>query len=80
MSSQQVGVNGAAIRAIRMSMGFEQKALAEDAGISGAYLSQIERAVRTHVSPRVFGHLCQALGIKNRRAIMADPHATAEAQ
>lgn len=66
-----VEINGVALMELRMRTGIAQVALAESAGISRQYLCQIETGARVRVSPVVLANLCDALGIADRRAIMA---------
>lgn len=42
----ELRTNGSAVRSLRKALGVRQDALAARAGISGAYLSQIEHGVR----------------------------------
>lgn len=65
-----VAVDGTAIRQKRKLAGLNMSDLADKAGISGAYISHIERGRRKTISPRVFAAICDALGVENRRELM----------
>jgi transcriptional regulator with XRE-family HTH domain len=54
--------NGEAIRAIRQALGHTQAWVARQAGINGAYLSNIE-AGRKEPSPTVTAKIAAALGV-----------------
>lgn len=72
-----VAVNGPAFREIRVRSGIKTAACAALIGISRAYLAHIELGSRTHVSPDVFSAMLRALGITDRRAILANPYGEA---
>jgi transcriptional regulator with XRE-family HTH domain len=69
-----VAVNGPAFREIRVRSGIKTQACADLIGISRAYLAHVELGSRTHVSPTVFTAMLRALGITDRRAILANPY------
>jgi transcriptional regulator with XRE-family HTH domain len=56
-------VNGAAVGTIRKALGMRQDALAAGAGITAAYLSQIEHGHRQQPAPEVMRRLADALGV-----------------
>jgi len=55
-------INGASVSTIRKALGMRQGALAASAGISGAYLSQIEHGIR-QPEPEVARRLADELGV-----------------
>lgn len=64
-----VQIAGGEVRKLRQLLGENLVTFAPRAEITFQYLSQIETGVRTHVSPEVFGRICDALGIpKKKRA------------
>ncbi len=65
-------VNGAAIRERRKSLAIRQADLAEHAGITAAYLSQIESGLRTQPSPDVVLRLASGLGVRLDEIILAE--------
>ncbi|GEM_PF-1217124 len=54
---------GAYLRALRRRAGISQEALAEEAGISSAYISQLESGQRNPPSPHVLRQMAAALGV-----------------
>jgi transcriptional regulator with XRE-family HTH domain len=66
-----VSVNGSAVREIRVAAGLNAVIVARKAGISAAYLSQIENGVRSRMSPAKFNALTKALGV-DRAALLAE--------
>lgn len=73
METQPAGVaiNGHRVRDLRKLAGHNLVAFAPKAGITFQYLSQIERGVRKSVSPEVFARICDALGVDDRRELIA---------
>jgi transcriptional regulator with XRE-family HTH domain len=69
-----IEVNGFAYREIRMRSGVDTEPCAKAIGISRAYLANIELGQRVRVKPSVFTGMLNALQIRDRRAILADPH------
>jgi transcriptional regulator with XRE-family HTH domain len=65
-----VQIAGGKVREERKLLGDNLKSFAPKVGITFQYLSQIERGDRTSVSPEVFGRICDALGITNRKALL----------
>lgn len=56
-------VDGAVIRELRMQRGEGIAALADRAGLSSSYLSQLETGVRRHMRPPKYTALRTAMGI-----------------
>lgn len=71
-TAQGVATNGASMKAIRLLLGTSQTAIAREAGISGQYLGQLERGIRTSASIDVLAALAAALRV-DVRALMAIP-------
>ncbi|GAA3238341.1 helix-turn-helix transcriptional regulator [Actinocorallia longicatena] len=71
-----VEVNGFAFREIRIRSGVDAGPCAAAAGIDRSYLSRLETGARVRVSPSTLARLLEALQIRDRRAILADPHGT----
>lgn len=71
-------VNGYAVRVIRVLTGIDTKDLAEALDVDESYIRRIEVGIRSRLSPKVFNGLCRALSLQDRRAILANPHGTAE--
>lgn len=69
-----IEINGYAVREIRVRSGIEVLQLSEQIGVTRAYLTKIELGTSTRVSPRVFTALLTALGVRDRRALLAAPH------
>lgn len=69
-----VEVNGYALREIRIRTGVDAGRCALAVGIDRSYLSRIETGARVRVSPSTLIGLLDVLGIKDRRAILANPH------
>lgn len=69
--SPNVPLNTAELRKLRQLAGLTQAQLAEKASVSFSYVAHIERGIRPHVSPPVFARLCDALGVQNRKELMA---------
>ena len=81
MSTTQttVEVNGYALRELRIRSGLGVAELAEQVGVQRPYVAKIELGHSRRVSPKVFNALLMALSINDRRALLANPHGTAEA-
>lgn len=73
--SGPVEVNGFALREIRLRSAVQISALATQVGVTRAYLTKIELGYSPRVSPAVFQAIIGALGIGDRRALLASPHA-----
>jgi predicted transcriptional regulator len=71
-------VNGYAVRTIRHLLGIDAKDLADAAEVDQNYIRRIETGVRSRVSPKVFNGICRALALKDRRAILVNPHGSVE--
>lgn len=73
MEPQPAGVDirGDLVRELRKLAGDNLIVFAPKAGITFQYLSQIERGKRRSVSPEVFARICDALGVADRRELMA---------
>lgn len=67
-----VPVAGDLVRERRQLKGLTVRSLAELAGMSAPYLSQIETGAKATVGPPTFVRLCDALGIaeKDRRTLI----------
>jgi transcriptional regulator with XRE-family HTH domain len=70
-------VNGFALREVRMRSGIEVQELADLVGVQRPYIAKIELGHSQRVSPKVFNALLAALTIKDRRALLANPHGVA---
>lgn len=77
-TSPAVEVNGYAVRVIRVLTGIDTKDLAAALDVDRSYIARIELGHNTRVSASVFSNLCRALSLQDRRAILANPHGTAE--
>lgn len=66
-----VAVNGTAVRQMRKLAGLNVDDFAAKCGISPAYVSHIELGRRTNISPPVFARICDALGVADRRELLA---------
>lgn len=75
-----IEVNGYALREIRVRSGLEIAPLAEQVDVTRSYLAKIELGHSVRVSPKVYAALLSALGIQDRRVLLADPHRSAAAQ
>lgn len=69
-----IDVHGPAIREIRVRSGMGVAELAAAVGVNRPYIAKIELGHSRRVSPKVFNALIAALGINDRRAIMANPY------
>lgn len=69
-----VEVHGPAVRFIRISQGIELADLAAGIDVSRPYLSKIELGHSRRVSPTCYVALCRALGIRDRRVLLANPY------
>lgn len=69
-----IAVNGFAFREIRVRSGIDAGPCAEAVGVDRSYLNRLETGARLRVSPSVFAAMVRALGLGDRRAILADPH------
>jgi transcriptional regulator with XRE-family HTH domain len=63
-SPSGVEIDGERMRELRKLKGLTGIAFAAQVGVTGAYVSQIERGVRPRVSPPVFVKICDALDIR----------------
>jgi transcriptional regulator with XRE-family HTH domain len=68
-------VNGYALREIRTRSNLSVTELARNSDIDQGFLSHLEAGRRRYMRPPTFGRLLAALGLKDRRAILANPHA-----
>lgn len=66
-----LSIDGTKLRELRKLMGDDLKGFAARAGITFQYLSQIELGRRRRVSPPTFVRICNALGVTNRREMLA---------
>lgn len=70
-----VEINGYTVRHLRVREGLGVAELAEAVGVKRPYIAKIELGHSTRVSPRVFNEISRALAVKDRRVLMANPHA-----
>lgn len=73
-ASTTIEIHGPALREIRVRSGISVMALAKEVGIQRPYVSKIELGHSRRVSPEVFNGFIRALGITDRRCIMANPY------
>jgi transcriptional regulator with XRE-family HTH domain len=66
-----VAVNAPELRRRRQLLGDNQAEFARRCNISAGYLSQIENEVRRTVSPGVYVRICDALGVQDRKELLA---------
>lgn len=66
-----VAIDGAAVRRLRELKGLAVADLAPLCGITPGYLSHIELG-RRRPSPPVFARICDALGVSDRRELLAE--------
>lgn len=76
-SPTTIEVNGYALREIRVRSGLEIAPLAEQVEVTRSYLAKIELGHSVRVSPKVYAALLSALGIQDRRVLLANPHRSA---
>lgn len=76
-SPATIDIHGPAVREIRKRTGLGQGAIAQAVGVSRPYIVRIETGSSPRVSPQVFAALASALGLEDRRAIMAHPYGAA---
>lgn len=69
-----VEVNGYAGREIRNNHGLDAGEIADQMGISRDYLYKIELGHSPKVSAKVFKAWMNALGVTDRRVLLANPH------
>lgn len=70
-------MNGPAIREKRMDLRVEIQDLADEIGVSRAYLCKVELGHSKRVSVTVLDRLEKALKVRDRRALLADPYSEA---
>lgn len=73
-------IHGPALRAIRKLAGVGVVELAEAAGVQRPFIAKLELGHSRRVSPAVFNGIVAALGIEDRRAILANPYGAAESE
>jgi transcriptional regulator with XRE-family HTH domain len=73
-----VEVNGYAIRELRIRSGLGVAELAQQVGVTRAYIAKIELGHSRRVSPKMFAALLASLSIQDRRSLLANPHGAAE--
>lgn len=74
MASQNVAINGPAIRQIRKLLGARTDVVAAEIGVSYSYLANMENGHRSCISPELFRKLAYTLRLDDVRCIMAYPH------
>lgn len=79
MAQTTLDINGFAVREFRKRTDLSVQELADAVGVQRAYVTKIELGHSRRVSPRVFNRLLTALGITDRRALLNNPHAQADA-
>jgi transcriptional regulator with XRE-family HTH domain len=67
-----VRINGAALREIRRAKHLSTQTVAAKANIDRSYIAKLELGHRSP-SPEFFERLVLALGVVDRRALLADP-------
>jgi transcriptional regulator with XRE-family HTH domain len=72
-----IEVNGFAVRVIRTLMGIEVLEVARLIDADRSYIYHLEHGRRVRMSVSKFEALRKALGVDDRRALMASPHAAA---
>lgn len=75
-----IEVNGFAVREFRKRTDLSIQDLADTLGVQRAYVTKIELGHSRRVSPRVFNRLLTALAVDDRRALLNNPHALADAE
>lgn len=65
-SNVNVQINRQALREYRQLAGYSGAELAEAVGCSPAYISILERHDDRACSPKLFGRICDALGLEDR--------------
>jgi hypothetical protein len=78
LSTSSVGINGPAVRALRMSKGVGATAFAERLQCHRSYLGGIEIGSYRRVSPQMFSKIVAALALEDDRAIRLHPFGMAE--
>lgn len=76
-SPTTIEIHGPAVREIRMRSGLGVAELASAVSVQRSYIAKLELGHSRRVSPKVFNALIAALGIQDRRAIVANPYGTA---
>jgi transcriptional regulator with XRE-family HTH domain len=71
--SHTVGINGYALRVIRVMSGVSVRGLAEEIGKDRTYIAKIENG-HPRVSAEVYKAILDALKIEDRRVLLANPH------
>lgn len=71
-------IHGPAVREIRLRSGVAVAELAERVGVKRPYIAKIELGHSRRVSPKTFNAIVAALGIEDRRAIIANPYGAAD--
>lgn len=71
-------IHGPAVREIRLRSGVAVAELAERVGVKRPYIAKIELGHSRRVSPKTFNAIVAALGIEDRRAILAHPYGAAD--
>lgn len=69
-----VEVHGFALREIRIRSGIETAALAAQLEVDRSYIAKIELGHSRRVSASFYTALLAALGVQDRRCLMASPH------
>lgn len=75
-----IEIHGPAVREIRVRSGMSVADLAIAAGVKRPYIAKIELGHSRRVSPKVFNAVVAALGITDRRAIVANPYGDSDAE
>lgn len=69
-----VEINGYALRELRVRSNIGVQELADQIDRDRSYVAKIELGHNERVSPETFGAILKTLGVKDRRALLADPH------
>lgn len=67
-------VNGPAVRAFRKLQGIAVQELADRVGVKRPYIAKIELGHSRQVSSATLTSLVAALGLEDRRALLANPY------
>lgn len=73
-----VGINGYALRELRVRSGIGVADFAQTVGVQRPYIAKIELGHSQRVSPKVYVAILQALAITDRRVLLANPHGAAD--
>jgi transcriptional regulator with XRE-family HTH domain len=69
-----VDIHGYALRVIRQLTGLSAQALAEQVGVTDAYVRMIENGRSKRVSATIYRAILDALALTDHRVLLANPH------